>query len=182
MVELVRRLLGSDAAAAAKDRFGRVAAALRGGASAFASTVVAAFDAACSATVSATASAREALAAMLPELAPGKAVASVVAEIRALVGCIPTVEGLLGTEIPWEVKAAIAVVAVAAGLYLALCAANAGAPAAAAAAAMMKAPGSGALPLAVLRSAFEANPALYLGLLRSVGPLAAAVPFRFFPA
>ncbi|XP_025792040.1 ice-structuring glycoprotein-like [Panicum hallii] len=154
VVELVKQLLGSGAAAAVKSRFDAVAAALRGGASSFAATVAAALDAAVSA------GAREAFAA-LPELAsawvtnPAAAAASVVADIKFIVRFIPLVEKLLGLVIPAEVKAAIAVVAVAAGLYSAFCAAPAaGAPAGPI---VTKAPGGGGASQRILRSAFEAR-------------------------
>jgi hypothetical protein len=62
-------------------------------------------------------------------------------------------------------KGRIVAVALAVGLCLAFCFAPA------AAGAMMAAPGAGGLM--ILRSAFEANAALYFGLLHSAGPAAA---------
>jgi len=85
MVELVKQVRGSGAAAAAKTRLDMVAAALRGGAcgASFAATVVATLDAACLAAVQA--GARRAFATMLPELASAAKTTSLAAAAASLV-------------------------------------------------------------------------------------------------
>lgn len=89
---------------------------------------------------------------------------------KALARGFRFLERMLGIEIPFWARVAIAVgaVAVAVGLFIAALFTAAGA---AGAGAMMIAPGGGGLMM--LRWAFVANPGLYFWLLHAVGPAAA---------